>query len=196
MKLFWDLDGCWACLRIWSCWQRAWERSHPDQRDQSSTPSVITDQLTTTSSSRWQVWSTDSVLVGSFWTVVGDTSRWGSEALRVLWATNQIAPLPFRMCVQSKGRVQLPNRMNYWKKSERPSTPPPNSFGKLYCNFLWQIWLHICKEIWWLDSMKCMHMISRYRCNTIVIQYNCWKKTYPEPWNYYFVSISWSTSSV
>ena len=32
-----------------------------------------------------------------------------------------------------KGRVNIPNRMI----------------------FFWQIWLHICEEIWWLDSMKC-----------------------------------------
>ena len=37
---------------------------------------------------------------------------------------------------------------------------PPLIFGKLYCNFLWQIWLHICEEVWWPDSMKCRHMIS------------------------------------
>ena len=41
--------------------------------------------------------------------------------------------------------------------------PSPLIFGKSYCNFLWQIWLHICKEVWWPDSMKCMHMISRDR---------------------------------
>ena len=54
------------------------------------------------------------------------------------------------------------------------------------------MWLHICVEIWWLDSMKCMHMIFRYRCNTIQLL----KITYPEPWNFYFVSISWSKSPV
>ena len=63
--------------------------------------------------------------------------------------------------------------------------PPPSFLENYNAIFLWQIWLHISKEIWWLDSMKCM---NRTWCpdigdNTIV------KKTYPEPWNYYFVSI-------
>ena len=39
----------------------------------------------------------------------------------------------------------------------------PSHFRKLCCNFLWQIWLHICEEVWWSDSMKCMHMISSDR---------------------------------
>ena len=75
----------------------------------------------------------------------------------------------------TKGRVRLPNRMIFWKNSKRPSNPPPSFLENYIANFLWQIWLHFCEEIWWLDSMKCMHMISRYRCDTIVIQYNCWK---------------------
>ena len=53
--------------------------------------------------------------------------------------------------------------------------PPPSFLENCIANFLWQIWQHICEEIWWPDSMKCMHMISRYRCNTIVIQCNYWK---------------------
>ena len=35
---------------------------------------------------------------------------------------------------QNKGRVRLPNRMNFWKNSKRSLTPPPH-FGKLCCNF-------------------------------------------------------------
>ena len=85
-----------------------------------------------------------------------------------------------------------------WIFGKIPNSLRPSRliFGKWYCNFFmtW-LWFHICEEIWWLDSIKCMHMISRYRCNTIVIQYYCWK-TYPEPWNDYFVSISWSKSPV
>ena len=42
--------------------------------------------------------------------------------------------------------------------------PPPPSFQKIILQFfLWWIWLHICKKVWWPDSMKCMHMISRGR---------------------------------
>ena len=35
----------------------------------------------------------------------------------------------------SKGRVTLPNRINFWKNSKRPLIPPL-IFGKLYCIFL------------------------------------------------------------
>ena len=58
-----------------------------------------------------------------------------------------------------KGRVRLPNQMN--KNSKGPLTPPPLFSENYVANFLWQIWLHICKEVWWPDSIKCMHMISR-----------------------------------
>ena len=86
---------------------------------------------------------------------------------------------------RNKGRVAVPKRMSFRKsskgggrvirlgtgratkldefsekKSKRPSTP--HSFSENYvANFLWQIWLHICKEVWWPDSIKCVHMISR-----------------------------------
>ena len=63
------------------------------------------------------------------------------------------------------GRVALPNRMNFWKKFQTAIDPPPSFLENYIANFLWQIWLQICKEIWWLDSVKCMHMISRYRCS-------------------------------
>ena len=33
----------------------------------------------------------------------------------------------------NKERIPLPNRMNFWKNSKRPLTPP--SFSKLYCKF-------------------------------------------------------------
>ena len=95
-----------------------------------------------------------------------------------------------RLPKSGKGRIPLPIRMIFRKNSKRPLTPP--HFWKLYCNFLWQIWLHICEEIWWLDSMKCMHIFSRYRCNTMQL----FKITYPDLWNYYFVSISWTKSPV
>ena len=43
----------------------------------------------------------------------------------------------------------------------RKNTTAPPSFSENYvANFLWWIWLHICKEVWWPDSM---HMISRDR---------------------------------
>ena len=40
--------------------------------------------------------------------------------------------------------------------------PTPLIFGKLCCNFFRvDMVAYICKEAWWPDSMKCMHMISR-----------------------------------
>ena len=35
-------------------------------------------------------------------------------------------------------------------------SPPPHFWKILIQFFLWQIWLHICEELWWPDSMKCM----------------------------------------
>ena len=63
----------------------------------------------------------------------------------------------------TKGRMALPNRMNFRKNSKRLSTPPHLIFGKLCCNFLQWIWSNICKEVRGPDSMKSMHMISRDR---------------------------------
>ena len=34
-----------------------------------------------------------------------------------------------------KGRIPQPNRMNFWKNSKRPLTPPSLIFRKSYCNF-------------------------------------------------------------
>ena len=48
-----------------------------------------------------------------------------------------------------------------WIKIPKGLWPPPLFSENYVANFLWQIWLHICKEVWWPDSIKCMHMISR-----------------------------------
>ena len=40
----------------------------------------------------------------------------------------------FKTRFPAKGRVPLPNRMNFWKNSKRPLTPPL-IFGKLCCKF-------------------------------------------------------------
>ena len=37
----------------------------------------------------------------------------------------------------------------FLKNSKRPSTPPPSFLENYIANFLWQIWLHICEEVWW-----------------------------------------------
>ena len=34
--------------------------------------------------------------------------------------------------------------------------PSPSILENFDTIFLWQIWLHICEELWWPDSMKCM----------------------------------------
>ena len=38
----------------------------------------------------------------------------------------------------TEGRIPLPNRMNFWKNSKLPLTPPPLIFGKLRCKFFWK----------------------------------------------------------
>ena len=70
----------------------------------------------------------------------------------------------------NKRRVRLPNRMNFRKNSKRPSTPPPSFSENYVANFLWQTWLHKCEEVWWPDSTKCMHMISRDSENSSVLE--------------------------
>ena len=52
-------------------------------------------------------------------------------------------------------------------------------FWMILLQFLWWIWLHICKEVWGPDSMKCMHMFSRDKDHSDFSQYNCWKNI---PW--------------
>ena len=45
-------------------------------------------------------------------------------------------------------------KLNYFLKKIPNSLWPPLIFGKLCCNFLWQIWLHMCEEVWWPDSIE------------------------------------------
>ena len=51
------------------------------------------------------------------------------------------------MMFNSKGRVTLPNRMNFRKSSKRPLTPPL-IFGKLYCAFCDKIVTEVRMFIW------------------------------------------------
>ena len=46
-----------------------------------------------------------------------------------------------------KGGIPLPKRMNFWKSSKRPLTPPPLIFGKSCCGFfikLYSLKNHTC----------------------------------------------------
>ena len=45
------------------------------------------------------------------------------------------------------------------EKFQTAFDPPPSFLENYVANFLWHIWLHICEEIWWLNSMKCMHNV-------------------------------------
>ena len=47
-----------------------------------------------------------------------------------------------------KGSSTFPNRMNFRKSSERPLTPPPIIFGKLYCAFCDKIVTKVRMFIW------------------------------------------------
>ena len=74
---------------------------------------------------------------------------------------------------------------------------PPPSFSENYiANFLWQIWLHICEEVWWPDSMKCMHMPSSKCVLFWFFSIQLLKKHTLNPEFTLFVSISCSKSPV
>ena len=79
----------------------------------------------------------------------------------------------------TEGRVWLPNRMNFRKKSKRPWPPPP-SFSENYIAifFIMDMVAYMQRS----DSMKCL--LKSVSC-FYFSQYNCWK-TYPEPWIYSF----------
>ena len=40
----------------------------------------------------------------------------------------------------TKGSMSVPKRMNFWKSSKRPLTPPPLIFGKSCCRFFKQLY--------------------------------------------------------
>ena len=74
-----------------------------------------------------------------------------------------IAVVAVLQVIAWQGRVAIPNQMNFRKNSKGPSTPPPH-LRKIILQFFYDgywILLHICKELWWPESMKCMHVISR-----------------------------------
>ena len=56
-------------------------------------------------------------------------------------------PSPSPNHQSSKGSRPPPKRMNFWKSSKRPSTPPPLIFGKSCCGFfkkLYSLKNHTC----------------------------------------------------
>ena len=81
--------------------------------------------------------------------------------------------------IKSKGRVPLPNRMNFWNNSKWPLTPPPhfwkimlqifyNGYGYIYARrYEGQIVWNACTCL--LQSVSCFDFS----------QYNCWKNI---PW--------------
>ena len=68
----------------------------------------------------------------------------------------------------------------FFEKFQTAFDPPASFFENHFATFLCCIWLLICKEVWGPDSMNYMHMISRDRCNTILIQYNTKHTLNPE----------------
>ena len=96
-------------------------------------------------------------------------------------------------CQWSKGRITLPNQMNFQKNSRRPSTPPPH-FRKIilqfFCNGYGCIYAgkYECQIVWNAFFKVCLVLIF---LNTTV------EKAYPgQHWNDSFVSISCSISPV
>ena len=74
-----------------------------------------------------------------------------------------------------------------WDEFSRKNTTAPPSFSENYvANFLWWIWLHICKEVWGPDIMKCRHMPSSKCVLVWFFPIQLLKKTYSEPWIYSF----------
>ena len=82
-----------------------------------------------------------------------------------------------KMAFAIKGRVPLPNRMNFWKKSKNSGLWPPPS-----PNF-WKIMLQILYggHIVWNACTCLLQSVSCFDFS----QYNCWK-TYPKLWIYSF----------
>ena len=62
-----------------------------------------------------------------------------------LWEPRSTLRILNSICLPAKGRVPLPNRMNFWKNSKRPLTPIPPHFCKIV--------LHSCKEVWGADTV-------------------------------------------
>ena len=85
------------------------------------------------------------------------------------------------------GRVALPNRMNFWKNSKRPLTPPPH-FWKIILQFFMTDMVAYMRggmmAIYYRDSEVPSSKCVLFSCFLIQLL----KKTYPEPWNYYFLS--------
>ena len=95
-----------------------------------------------------------------------------------------------------KGRMPLPNQMNF-EKFQTAFDPPPPHFWKIMLQiFLWWIWLHICTEVWGPDSMKCMHMPSSRWVLFWFFSIQLLKKHTLNPGFTLFVSISCSKSPV
>ena len=109
-----------------------------------------------------------------FWNFLSPPMKTAPSQLRPLGV---LSPLPFLHCPQRQQPLLIGWRRRRWLDwGKGPATKsdeflekfqkafdPPLIFGNNVANFLWQTWLNICEEIWWLDIMKCMHMISRDR---------------------------------
>ena len=80
------------------------------------------------------------------------------EKLKELVWPNRVNGL-VNNCNLRKGGTIKSGAVSFWKKSKRLLTPPL-ILENYIANFLWQIRFHICEEVWWPDSMKCMHMPS------------------------------------
>ena len=120
----------------------------------------------------------------------GNYSPQPSQRTGITWISS-VQNWPFF----TKGRVRLPNRMNFRKNSKWPLTPPPsfleiilqffyNRYGYIYARgYEGQIVWNVCT---WFPEIRTILIFL----NTIV------EKIYPQPWIIFFVSISWSKGPV
>ena len=72
-----------------------------------------------------------------------------------------------------KGRVRLPDQMNFWKNSKRPLTPPPPHFWKIMLQFFIMDMVAFMQG--GIGQIVSVNQLISVNINTIV------EKTYPEP---------------
>ena len=88
------------------------------------------------------------------------------------WSTDRIG-------TKCLGKGPATKSDEFSEKFQTAFDPSPLIFGKLYCKFLWQIWLHNCEEVWGPDSMKFIHMPSSKCVLISFFSIQLLKKPYP-----------------
>ena len=102
-----------------------------------------------------------------FWCLDMFTCKFIQE--RFLDSSPKIFSLNFQ-CYFSSSVIKMPSVMSKaFRRGSRYQIgwifgKNPNGLRKIILQIFYErywIWLHICEEVWWPDSIKCMHMVSR-----------------------------------